>query len=620
MATGRLTEIIKARRESGEGVTSSLAGGVKERLKEKFDPRQIFNQNGLLTSLFPKLRAYKAQVPTMSPVSDSLSPGQSDSGLSAETLPLFQSISVNTKIIAKNSMVLPMIQKDTNLMRQTLKKIVKAMQVKKRFVPTRQLRPVPVRPAGTPQINKIETEGEQPEKKKGAIDILEDLVKSISTMVALVGKSLKDSLSGLTDKIIKGVVSGIKGLFTVGKLAASMIGRFMLPILGFMASPAGLALLLGSAFFAILYRGFTAEERDAQKRKEYEELKNKIASGTANESDKRRFRELESFGYGKEDIEIKDKIVNPYSGRKQSGATSPGTFAFLKEILAQKKGTIEYLSDEDLVKGEFGADRETLQKWMNLFQSKGVDKTKLPSPLQMQTEKNLRSRGIESSAGEIEASQTSPMRLSSPVSNFMQSMVTSPFGTRKVKGKTENHQGVDIAGRMGDPIYAPEGGTVRVKNQPEGYGNYVEIVNDKGEITHLLAHMSEVLVRDGQKVEKGEAIGKIGSTGKSTGPHLHWEKYDEAGRKIDPISWLNSQNQPQLVTPTTSTVPSSSGLSEYNTVSTQDDLDIGTSMQQIVDTRQTGNIGPTARIQSSLNLNHPHLTALSLQTYLTSVS
>ena len=56
MATSRLTEIVKARRESGEGVTSSLAGGIKERLKEKLDPRRMFNQNGLLTALFPKLK------------------------------------------------------------------------------------------------------------------------------------------------------------------------------------------------------------------------------------------------------------------------------------------------------------------------------------------------------------------------------------------------------------------------------------------------------------------------------------------------------------------------------------------------------------------------------------
>ena len=73
MATGRLTEIIKSRRESGEGITSSLAGGLKERLKEKFDIRRALPQGGLLTSLFPKLKAYKSDTPTANAITPSAS-------------------------------------------------------------------------------------------------------------------------------------------------------------------------------------------------------------------------------------------------------------------------------------------------------------------------------------------------------------------------------------------------------------------------------------------------------------------------------------------------------------------------------------------------------------------
>lgn len=618
MATGRLTEIIKSRRESGEGITSSLAGGVKERLKEKFDPRRIFNQTGLLTSLFPKLRAYKANVPEKQSTGEALNQTAPSSDNLATTKPLFESISVNTKIIANNSMVLPLIQKDTNLMRQTLKKIVKAMQVKKKFVPVTRTRPVPARNVPVSQAQGLETEKEQPEKEKGPIDILKDLVKSIASMVGLVGKTVADGLSGLTDKIIKGVVSGVKGLFTVGKLATSMLGRFMLPILGFMASPAGLAVMLGAAFFAILYRGFTSEERDAEKRKEYEELKNKIASGTASEADKRRYRELDAYGYGKEDIEIKDKIVDPYSGRRQSGVSSRNTLAFLQEILAQKKGTLEYISDEDLKKGEFGADRETLQKWMNLFKSKGVDKTKLPSPLQMQTEKDLLSRGLEGVSGEKEASTISPIKMSSPVTNFLQSMVSSPFGMREFRGKVKDHKGVDIAGKTGDPIFAPEDGTVRIKNDPKGYGKFVELLDEKGQVKHLLAHMSEITAQNGQKILKGEVVGKMGSTGDSTGPHLHWEKFDESGKQVDPIAWLKSQNQPELSTPAQRSPAVSS--TQYDQTVTQNDMEVGSSMQQVLDTSQGSRVSVNTRIDSALNLNHPHLSSLSLQTYLASVA
>jgi murein DD-endopeptidase MepM/ murein hydrolase activator NlpD len=614
--SSRLMEIIKARRESGEGITSSLAGGVKERLKEKFDPRRVFNQTGLLTALFPKLRSYKANVPGQQSNGDVLNqPTQSADGLSA-TNPLFQSINTSTKIIAKNSMVLPLIQKDTNLMRQTLKKIVKAMQVRNKFVPVTRTRPARVRNVPTAESKGLETEREEPEKEKGPIDILKDLVKSIALMVGSVGKAVTDGLSGLTDKIIKGVISGIKGLFTVGKLATSMLGRFMLPILGFMASPAGLAVMLGAAFFAILYRGFTSEERDAEKRKEYEELKDKIASGTASEADKRRYRELDAYGYGKEDIEIKDKIVDPYSGRRQSGTASRNTLAFLQEILAQKKGTLEYISDEDLKKGEFGADRETLQKWMNLFKSKNIDRTKLPSPMQMQTEKDLLSRGLEGVSGEKEASSVSPIKMSSPVTNFLQSMVSSPFGMRQFRGIAQNHKGVDIAGKTGDPIFAPEDGTVRVKNS-RTYGKYVEILDEKGQIKHLLAHMSEITAQNGQNIRKGEIVGKIGSTGDSTGPHLHWEKFDESGNQVDPIAWLQSQNKPELATPTQRSPAISS--TQYDETVTQNDMEIGSSMQQVLDTSQGSRVSVNTRIDSALNLNHPHLSSLSLRTYLATV-
>ena len=252
--SSRLMEIIKARRESGEGITSSLAGGVKERLKEKFDPRRIFNQTGLLTALFPKLRSYKANVPDQQSNGDVLNqPTQSADGLSA-TNPLFQSINTSTKIIAKNSMVLPLIQKDTNLMRQTLKKIIKAMQVRKKFVPVTRARPARVRNVPASQAKGLETEREEPEKEKGPIDILKDLVKSIAAMVALIGKSISDGLSGLTDKIIKGVISGIKGLFTATKIASSVLLSILRPLLGLIFSPAGFALLLAAGVFWSLYK------------------------------------------------------------------------------------------------------------------------------------------------------------------------------------------------------------------------------------------------------------------------------------------------------------------------------------------------------------------------------
>jgi hypothetical protein len=162
-----LTDIIKSRREAGEGVFSSLGGAAKERLKEKLDIRRALPQGGLLTALFPKLKAYKAQ--QLNPQSSESAgvgaapAGGGDSLSSSKSL--LDSISVSTKIISKNSMALPLIQKDTNLMRQTLKKIVKAMQARKKVVPTSKTTPVIIKTTDSgATTGGLEPEKEQPKK------------------------------------------------------------------------------------------------------------------------------------------------------------------------------------------------------------------------------------------------------------------------------------------------------------------------------------------------------------------------------------------------------------------------------------------------------------------------
>ena len=250
MATGRLTDIVKARREAGEGIASSLAGGLKERLKEKFDIRRALPQGGLLTALFPKLRAYKSILPTEQSSGGVLNqPTQSADGLSA-TNPLFQSINISTKIIAKNSMALPLIQKDTNLMRKTLVRIVKAMQVKKKFVPITKKSPVSVRKILTTQPETLEPEREE-EKKQNPIG---DLLKKITGIFSDIGTKLTKILIDLPGKIVSGIVTGFKGLFTGVKIASAFLLSILKPLLSLVFSKAGLALLLAAGIFYSLYK------------------------------------------------------------------------------------------------------------------------------------------------------------------------------------------------------------------------------------------------------------------------------------------------------------------------------------------------------------------------------
>jgi murein DD-endopeptidase MepM/ murein hydrolase activator NlpD len=103
-------------------------------------------------------------------------------------------------------------------------------------------------------------------------------------------------------------------------------------------------------------------------------------------------------------------------------------------------------------------------------------------------------------------------------------MLTSSYGVRRdpFTGATAMHSGLDFRGPIGAPIYAAAHGRVTYVGQKSGYGNVVEISHGNGLVTRY-AHMSRFASRVGQSVDAGDVIGAIGSTGRSTGPHLHFE-------------------------------------------------------------------------------------------------
>jgi murein DD-endopeptidase MepM/ murein hydrolase activator NlpD len=102
--------------------------------------------------------------------------------------------------------------------------------------------------------------------------------------------------------------------------------------------------------------------------------------------------------------------------------------------------------------------------------------------------------------------------------------ITSEFGWRyhPIYHTQKYHSGVDIGASYGASIVAADGGTIITAGSVSGYGNCV-VINHGNGITTLYGHMSSIAVSVGQKVSKGQTIGYVGSTGNSTGPHLHWE-------------------------------------------------------------------------------------------------
>lgn len=114
--------------------------------------------------------------------------------------------------------------------------------------------------------------------------------------------------------------------------------------------------------------------------------------------------------------------------------------------------------------------------------------------------------------------------------------MTSGFGMRlhPLLGFSRMHQGVDFGAVSGTPIMAAGGGTISFAGRHGGHGNYVMIRHNK-ELVTAYAHMSRIAVKAGQTVRQGQVIGAVGSTGMSTGPHLHYEVWLR-GRPANPVS------------------------------------------------------------------------------------
>ncbi|WAT17051.1 M23 family metallopeptidase [Aurantiacibacter sp. MUD11] len=116
--------------------------------------------------------------------------------------------------------------------------------------------------------------------------------------------------------------------------------------------------------------------------------------------------------------------------------------------------------------------------------------------------------------------------------------LTSGYGMRDhpILRQRRRHNGVDLAAPRGTPVYATADGVVEMAQYWGSYGNYVQIGHG-GELETRYAHLSSYSVRPGDEVEKGDLIGYVGSTGRSTGPHLHYE-VRVADEPVNPLPYM----------------------------------------------------------------------------------
>jgi len=216
--TGRLTEIVASRRSQGSSVTGALAGGIKERLKEKFDPRQLINQKGLLTALFPGLKTYQSKTAATEISKSSMQAMSFD-----EIKPILETISFNTKMTVKNTMVLPALHRDVNVMRQNMVKLVKLKSGDARtkadmyFVKAKD------------REDKYERELKKERNKQSKIQKLKDEER----------KKEEDNSKSFFGKIISSIVKGLSSIVS----ALANLGKAILGVFKFLGNIVGSIIL-----------------------------------------------------------------------------------------------------------------------------------------------------------------------------------------------------------------------------------------------------------------------------------------------------------------------------------------------------------------------------------------
>ena len=222
------------------------------------------------------------------------------------------------------------------------------------------------------------------------------------------------------------------------------------------------------------------------------------------------------------------------AARKQALEQSRAKLVELEKAAAAKRAEIEQKKKErEVVLQKAQNDRATAMQAVEELNASSAQITAL-----------LKARQAERAAARAAAAaqQSSPTyswvqgsgQLGWPVSGE----ITSPYGyrTHPIWGTTIYHSGIDIGVDEGTPVHAADGGTVAWSGWMGGYG-YAVVIDHGNGMSTLYGHNSELAVSEGQDVGKGQVIAYAGSTGNSTGPHVHFE-VRISGDPVDPMGYL----------------------------------------------------------------------------------
>ncbi len=217
------------------------------------------------------------------------------------------------------------------------------------------------------------------------------------------------------------------------------------------------------------------------------------------------------------------------------------------ELLAQKNAWDDRLDGIVMKLDRFEATADVLARELGLdpllppaVGGESLDAARTPLALQEADSLGLRADQLDDSLDAIGRAfeQRSQQLAGTPNLLPVEGWFSHGFGWRKDPwtGVREFHRGLDIVADAGLPILATADGVVSRSTRVSDYGNTIDISHSAGYVTRY-AHMSKILVKTGQAVQRGDVVGLVGSTGRSTGPHLHYEVFRD-GRRVNPWKYL----------------------------------------------------------------------------------
>ena len=238
-----------------------------------------------------------------------------------------------------------------------------------------------------------------------------------------------------------------------------------------------------------------------------------------------------------EGVELKPAVLNSeesnFRDKKLRKACEDFEAVFTYQLLRSMRETVEKC---DLFSGGSGEEiYETLLDQELSKSMSGIEGRGLAALLYQQLSREDKAAGVTTGKS-VEAAYGAAAQPQWPV----QGRISSEFGWRvdPINGEKRFHQGLDLAATEGTDVRASMAGRVIVSDVREGYGNVVVVDHGHG-MTTLYAHNRENIVNEGDWVQTGDTLAKVGSTGRSTGPHLHFE-VRKNGRHMDPARFLEA--------------------------------------------------------------------------------